>query len=785
MADQPICPCDDAPTQFTIVNPPGRDHIGYRIGDFVSFRHALLKTLGSEPELENWRPSASGDLAVQMLEWWAYLGDILTFYNERIANETFLRTAILPESLNRLIRTIGYRPRPGIAAHGQVVALVGGHRPLTLPRGFSLDSKPGPGETPQTFELDVDTTVKPDGTVPAAPPAFLFSPATTAFLVAAAGVPVAAGAVLMLSSRTAAFEPVLLSVTGVATETGENGKARRRVSFTASGALPDGATAGAAQIRFPAQSMPVWGEAAAIEKGWGGAVVHLAGVARDLRPGDYDVFTAPNTTPELRQVTAATDVVWYANHDRGASPETPPTDTKLVPIPVLHTQLSFSTLNWTGSPDETTVRFGWRSVGQLLDQPAADFSGTPGALLARSPAAFPSGTGASIIVAGALGDGATGLGTPSSDGGTLAVTNLLAQPALKAPLTVHYNLLAISRGKTVANEVLGDGDASVPAQEFVLKKSPLTYLAKGDGYVSTLSVWINGRQWQEAKSFYQQPAGAEIFVTREDENQNTHVQFGDGINGARLPTGVNNVIATYRYGSGAKAPQAGEITVINKPYPNLKSVQNPVPVGDGADPDPPDQIRLLAPGSVMTFGRAVSGDDYEVIAARAPGVTRAQAVWSYDAIEQRSAVKIYVGDDAAAVDSARAAIAATGDPHRHVVVTLATEVDVVIGLQVLFDGRYLADDIRTAVRSAMLDDDRGVFGVRRLGIGQAVFDSEIAAACLGCEGVVALRQIFFFAKGASGFFRDLAPRHAPGEGAFYRLDPQSLIICPEATQNAG
>jgi hypothetical protein len=198
MADQPICPCDDAPTEFTILNPPGRDHIGYRIGDFVSFRHALLKTLGSEPELENWRPSASGDLAVQMLEWWAYLGDILTFYNERIANEMFLRTAALPESLNRLIRTIGYRPRPGIAAHGQVVALVGGHRPLILPRGFSLDSKPGPGETPQTFELDADTTVKPDGTVPAAPPAFLFSPATSAFLVAGTGVPVAAGAVLML-----------------------------------------------------------------------------------------------------------------------------------------------------------------------------------------------------------------------------------------------------------------------------------------------------------------------------------------------------------------------------------------------------------------------------------------------------------------------------------------------------------------------------------------------------------------------------------------------------------
>jgi hypothetical protein len=121
---------------------------------------------------------------------------------------------------------------------------------------------------------------------------------------------------------------------------------------------------------------------------------------------------------------------------------------------VLHTQLSFSTLNWTGSPDATTVRFGWRSVGQRLDQPAADFSGTPGALLARSPAVFPSGAGASIIVAGALGDGATGLGTPSSDGGTLAVTNLLAQPALKAPLTVRQPRFHCSPASTICSSRL-------------------------------------------------------------------------------------------------------------------------------------------------------------------------------------------------------------------------------------------------------------------------------------------------------------------------------------------
>ena len=142
MADEPICPCDGAPSERTIDNAPARDQIAYRVGDFISFRRALLNALteppGPEQQLTAWRPSAETDLGMQMLEWWAYLADVLTFYNERIANESYVRTATRPESLRRLIRTLGYRPRPGIAAHGQLAALVGGHQPITLRRGFSV-----------------------------------------------------------------------------------------------------------------------------------------------------------------------------------------------------------------------------------------------------------------------------------------------------------------------------------------------------------------------------------------------------------------------------------------------------------------------------------------------------------------------------------------------------------------------------------------------------------------------------------------------------------------------
>jgi hypothetical protein len=82
-------------------------------------------------------------------EWFAYIADILTFYNERIANADYLGTAELPESVAHLIALLGYRPRPAIGATGYLAALVTAGQSAVLPKG--LQSKPAPGQEPQTF----------------------------------------------------------------------------------------------------------------------------------------------------------------------------------------------------------------------------------------------------------------------------------------------------------------------------------------------------------------------------------------------------------------------------------------------------------------------------------------------------------------------------------------------------------------------------------------------------------------------------------------------------------
>ena len=55
------------------------------------------------------------DFSIALLDAWATVADVLTFYQERIANEAYLRTATERLSVLELARLIGYQLRPGVA----------------------------------------------------------------------------------------------------------------------------------------------------------------------------------------------------------------------------------------------------------------------------------------------------------------------------------------------------------------------------------------------------------------------------------------------------------------------------------------------------------------------------------------------------------------------------------------------------------------------------------------------------------------------------------------------
>jgi len=858
MNDQAPCTCDVFVHPAEIFNPPGLASIADRAGDFASFRRALLLARPGENALALWRPGGSGDLAVQLVEWWAVLADILTFYNERIANESYLRTATMDEDVKNLVRLLGYRPRPGIAAMGLVAALVSGTKPVTVPKGFQIQSKPGPGKQPQIFEVDADTHLAlPDSVAvdPPPDPALLrLDDGHSSLLLAGAITTIKAGDRFLLRARSwsgAAGEAKLVTVAETKKEKTPRGATNTRLVFTEDLGMTDAKAADWLLLRST-QSAALFSPAAtpivtntffiefstllpAIEFSRsqsaataqtrsfelskinvfdpggvgidiGPAIgtaapeftplpppvfippvlshdVHLDGVYASITAADALLLERPGQTPVVAFVNGQARALWYANAPNPADPATPPVPSNnVVAIPIVHSAVNIAPAfltdgvqkAWNAAAASVKVSFGWVAAGTIIGAPATRF--TPGGnatLLAADATAAALTAPRDVEIQDANGVG-TGGHVIAANARSVSLTNLVAtEQPLVAPLSVLTNLVAVSRGKTVANEVVGSGDATVPAQTFILKKSPLTYRASGDGYRSTLRILVDGIEWHEVPSFYAQAPDARVFVTKEDADQKTHLLFGDGINGARLPSGSGNVVASYRYGSGAETPEAGSLTVILKPQPGVRGIRNPVRVFGGADPDAASKIRALAPRSVLTFGRAVSADDYEVIAAGAPGVARAKAAFSFDATLQRAVVTIYVGDDAGAEAAAKNAIAGAQDPNRTVVVKQATAVNCSLSLTLLVRADVDAAAVAARVRAALEDPDAGLLGTNAIRIGQAIYDSEIERACLAVDGTVAVHGLSFRDSllhiPTFRFAIVEQTRHDPGEGGFFRL----------------
>jgi hypothetical protein len=154
------------------VNLPGLTALGYRAGTYASFLSTMLARL-SQITIEVPSPSGNGtvsvsplrklttrdlaDPSIALLDAWAVVADVLTFYQERIANEGFLPTAIERRSLIELARLIGYRARPGVAASVRLAFTVTAGFSGTLPVGTRAQSMPtGTGGTPQFYETSAD-----------------------------------------------------------------------------------------------------------------------------------------------------------------------------------------------------------------------------------------------------------------------------------------------------------------------------------------------------------------------------------------------------------------------------------------------------------------------------------------------------------------------------------------------------------------------------------------------------------------------------------------------------
>lgn len=108
-AKEPICDLDEK------VDFP----INYLARDFSSYRNALFEF--ASQRYPQWEDRLEADVGVMTAEVISALGDELAFYQDKIAQEAYLETAVQRRSIRRHAQLVDYWPHDGLGATGWLV----------------------------------------------------------------------------------------------------------------------------------------------------------------------------------------------------------------------------------------------------------------------------------------------------------------------------------------------------------------------------------------------------------------------------------------------------------------------------------------------------------------------------------------------------------------------------------------------------------------------------------------------------------------------------------------
>jgi hypothetical protein len=756
MSDTDDCGCCSGTaidTPAAKFNRPGLPAIGYRVGTQQDFKATLLARLSSTdyPALAALGTRSESDYTIALLDAAATMADVLTFYQERIANEAYLRTATERRSVLELARLIGYRLAPGVAATTALAFTLQAApgqpsqapQPVTIPAGTRVQSVPDPGQNAQNFETVADIAARVEwNAIPAqqSEPVRIWARRKELHL-AGTGTQLQAGDAILFvgaendqSLQSNRFEVRWLDRVDVdatrnttriawlpaladwwsndithgvrvhalrqrAALFGNNAPDPRLI-FNTNNPDSNGLTKtnGTMQWANFTISTPLVDLDATYPKIVAGSWMVLIGGGRELyrvtavsqhSRADFGLSAKITsvqldhddklTTFDLREtlVLAQSEELTPAGHQLsyplyGGVIALDRIEAALLPGQVIAVSgkrqrvavgLDVSGVSFPADPKRKPVAGeSFLLVGapaqvtggglQVLsaDRLAPDASPTlEGTLLWRledstgnqvwllalagrvqlQPAAKDDPSVSEICTI-ASGDTAV-----ASDGErtTLTLQQPLAYCYDRSTVAVNANVAPATHGETVG-EIAGNGDASQPNQSFRLKQAPLTYVATAadpSGRAATLHVRVNDLEWSEAPTLYGRGPREHVYTLRQDDNGNTDAQFGDGVEGARLPSGQNNVRVSYRKGIGSGGNlRSGQLTTLLTRPLGVQGVTNPAPSSGGQDAETLSDARKNAPLRVLTLDRAVSVEDYANFARTFAGIAKAFAVWIGD-----------------------------------------------------------------------------------------------------------------------------------------------------------
>ncbi|MCX4247459.1 baseplate J/gp47 family protein [Paraliomyxa miuraensis] len=748
----------------------------------------------SKAALSAWR-AEDADLGLLLVEGWSYVADVLGFYDAIVADESYLGTAKRDRGLTRLLGLLGFRPRPGSGSAASISVSVSGNSSVPIPlsgvRSEAIDDEP-----PQVFENAATALAHPAVNGWAVAPIRATTVGTSSerlLLEPESGVGLSRGSLVLFrwpsDGETRLDAARVLSVRTVRESTGRTlieVQVDYPPLFSSLTHVDDVEILVPSNSASPSTYDPVLGGFSVIKTGNYVQGFYLDAVYRALKTGQA-VIVEKDENAGPSSVEGAT-INYLIEGKTSASVIIASGDPDVV-APV--TLIGFTkTLGFT---DESvaiyTIHYGLVRAGRLVR--AANTTITNNDLPAQGvalegvnelpPEPFRSGT---FFLVGADGEAVKVQGEVVPDGipGRLRFKLSEGQTfpgSLRAPVTIRGNVFEVTRGETVANELLGSGDSSTPFLSFKLARRDLTYLpdqSRPGRLASTLQVRVNGILWKEVDSFFGQGPSDEVYTVRNDiDDGRAVVTFGDGIRGRRAPTGTNNIVANYRAGVGATRPPANTINSVAGAIKGVLSVTNPRPAEGGSDPESPQTLRTSAPREALLLGRLVSVQDFEARARMEPGVVTARAQWTWDDVEHCALVRIvYVGTPLHA--NLESSIRLQAEPGVRFSLAEATPRAATLAVGVLVDTRFVESDVAQAVEDALLDEDTGPLVPQNMGIGQTVYRSVVFERILRVPGVVSVTSISLFVAGSAVDMFTACAGADPGDGAYFAFDAASITV---------
>jgi hypothetical protein len=331
---------------------------------------------------------------------------------------------------------------------------------------------------------------------------------------------------------------------------------------------------------------------------------------------------------------------------------------------------------------------------------------------------------------------------PLPDDKTHTFITLSTDPAycyVREKMAIYANVVKATHGET-RKETLGSGDASKPMQELTLRQSPLTFLPAptAEGAASTLVVRVNEVEWHETDTLAGLAPDDRKFITRTDDESKTKVVFGNGREGARPPTGRENITAVYRNGIGRPGNvKAGQINQLATRPLGVKEVINPLPATGGANREGRDQARKNAPLGILSLARLVSLQDYADFTRTFAGISKASAVKLSDGARELIYVTIAGADDipidrnSDLYQNLLRALRSLGDPHLPVRVELREMLSLVMSANVRVLPDYAWEFVEPKIRAALIE----AFSFEQRELAQDVTKSEVISVVQGVRGV--------------------------------------------------